>query len=205
MRVLLVTVVVILIVCASVFYYLVSVASHSRIYANEMSALMTLRSNIFPAQMEFQSQALADRNKNGVGEYAFFDQLAAHHLLDPPLKDVVDAEGTVSNGPYHFTIYLPDGQDGFCDQAGLAAVDQQQGVVLREFFYIAVAWPESPQQGRHVYVILPNGDVHVSQSVEQAEAFMADPGWQHFYKAMPEQPRDLYTQWPSDDWPALRE
>ncbi|MEM8885800.1 MAG: hypothetical protein AAGD14_17175, partial [Planctomycetota bacterium] len=70
-------------------------------------------------QAQIQSSAYADQNRNGVGEFGYFGELAGREpvrggekLARPLLsKDLAKVHnGVVTRGGYHFRIYLPDAE-----------------------------------------------------------------------------------------------
>lgn len=54
--------------------------NRARISANEGSAIQTIRV-LYAIQNHFQSQCLVDQNRNGVGEYGYFQELTGVALL----------------------------------------------------------------------------------------------------------------------------
>ncbi len=110
----------------------------SRVTANESAAAATLKSAIFPAEVQYQSGAYADADQDGVGEYGGLRALSTDplRLIQGPL-----AQGDVANG-YRFAIFVADEAD------------------LGERHFIAYAWPVSADMGRRAFVITDQGAVH---------------------------------------------
>lgn len=136
----------------------------SRVTANEAAASATLRSGIFPAQVQFQGGAYIDEDHDGVGEYGTLGEMSGRvkagrieagsmRLLTGSL-----AEGDTANG-YRFRMYLPDGAGGALTSddklrtATVAASDAQ------ERFFACYAWPVSKETGRRMFVLINDGQV----------------------------------------------
>lgn len=138
-----------------------------RVAANEAIAATTLRSGIFPCQVQFQAGCYQDADGDNVGEYALLSELSgrratakveagALHLLVGPL-----AQGDSANG-YRYAGHLPDGAggalgepDGPGPRPAAAAVDDQ------ERFWVVYAWPRTPESGRRMFAVDQAGQVYV--------------------------------------------
>jgi hypothetical protein len=139
----------------------------NRVSANEAAAATTLRSGIFPCQVQFQAGGYQDADGDNVGEYGLLSELAGRratakvdagvlHLLVGPL-----AQGDGANG-YRYAAYLPDGAggavgepDGPGPRPAVAAVDDQ------ERFWVVYAWPRTRESGRRMFAVDQAGQVHV--------------------------------------------
>ncbi len=140
-----------------------------RITANEPMAAATLRSGIFPAEVQFQAGTYVDADGNGVGEYGYLNELTGLRVTSQVGEH---AEGSLQllpksmdnggpNSSYRYAIFLPDGQggalsepDGNAKRPVVAAAARDQ-----EKYFIAYAWPESRDQGRRMFAITQNGVV----------------------------------------------
>ncbi|HYE08318.1 MAG TPA: DUF4190 domain-containing protein [Planctomycetota bacterium] len=124
----------------------------SRVTANEASAAATLKSAIFPAEIQFQSGAYADADGDAIGEYGSLRALNGdgRTLIAGPL-----AHGDVAHG-YRFAIFVPDETD------------------LAERHFVAYAWPVSPDMGRRVFALTSAGNVH---SVAATDLKGQPPSW----------------------------
>lgn len=133
----------------------------SRVAANEAAAGATLKSGIFPAQVQFQGGAYRDGDADNIGEYGGLGQLSGRiatekfavggiRLLSGSL-----AQGDSANG-YRFRIWLPDGQGGAVDgdQAMPAGAADAQ-----ERSFLALAWPMSPEQGGTMFALGADGQL----------------------------------------------
>ncbi len=89
--------------------------------AEHITVVATLR-NITSAQAQFQASALADEDRDGLGEYGMFAELSAalpvrgtERPISPPVLSgafqLVDGQGTVFRSSYRYRIFLP-GPDG---------------------------------------------------------------------------------------------
>lgn len=118
----------------------------SRVAANEAAAAVTLKSGIFPAQIQFQAGAYLDSDGNGVGDFSgdlremaggipVGSQLATKlQLLDPRFN----GEPPVRVGGYRYASHS-FGESGF----------------------VAYAWPVNRDQGRRCFAITAGGAVMV--------------------------------------------
>jgi len=168
----------------------------SRITANEAAAGATLKSGIFPAQVQFQGGCYQDADQDNVGEYGLLGELSGRtrtnkmeaeqiRLLAGP---IAKGPGFVSGG-YNFAIYLPDGAGGaISDASDLAArhtktVDDANA---QEQSFVAYAWPISKETGRRMFALcrdgqvrsLPwDGEVPAWNAVFGGEGFDTEPVW----------------------------
>jgi hypothetical protein len=133
----------------------------SRVTAQESAAGATLRSGIFPAQIQFQGGSYRDGDQDNIGEYGGLGQLSGRiatdkmeagnlKLLTGPL-----GQGDTSSG-YRFKIWLPDGKGGAVDgdQAAPAGSADAQ-----ERGFLALAWPLSDEQGRTMFALGMDGQL----------------------------------------------
>src|SRR5271154_7411122 len=90
----------------------------SKISANDAAAASSLKSGVFPAEIQFQAGNYQDRDKDGIGDFGFFGAMAGGPI--PGRKDNLtlallpptwNAVSPVING-YQFSVYIPDGKGG---------------------------------------------------------------------------------------------
>ena len=141
-----------------------------------------LRSQIFPAQVQFQAGTYFDQDADGIGEYALLSELAGRRtvggktlgLLSGPL-----AKGATVDG-YAYAVYLPAGETRVADDGkkeDRAAV--KGNADAQEETFIAYAWPVRTKEGR-MYALLADGTVHSAPYAGTAPAWNAafdGKGW----------------------------
>jgi hypothetical protein len=137
---------------------------------NESAAIATLK-NICSAQCQCQAAAAIDVNKNGVGEYGTFAELAGRDRvrggqapITPPVLSTAFAkveDGVVVRSGYCFRMFLP-GKDGAAvaelanGGPDAAAID----AALAEVVWCLYAWPLEPGvSGQRVFFVDQAGDV----------------------------------------------
>lgn len=142
----------------------------SRVTANEAAAGATLKSGIFPAQVQFQSGGYQDQDGDNVGEYGTLGELSGRlkagqaeagmlKLLAGPLT-----QGDLAAG-YHYRMYLPDGKGGAIssDDAVRPAIAPAAALTAaanaQERHFACYAWPESLKTGRTMYVLTQDGQL----------------------------------------------
>ena len=98
------------------------------------AAATGLKAAVMPAQLIFHANGLLDKNDNGIGEYATsLDELIASGLLQPQFNQ---------NQSYSFDIFNPSDSK------------------LAERHFVAVAWPQSSEQGSLMFAISNEGRVY---------------------------------------------
>lgn len=153
----------------------------SRVTSQESAAAASLKSGVFPAQVQFQAGGYADGDANGIGEYGFFPEMAGVvpsgmngditlNLLAPMYN--VD-KPTVSN--YTFVIYQPDGKGGAV--SSLPAARPAAGAGEREKSWVAYAWPVDGTQGRRAFAIDQSGNVYATKPAAKTP----EPKWDDLY------------------------
>ncbi len=130
----------------------------SRVAANEAAAASTLKSGVFPAQVQFQAGAYVDEDQDGRGEYGFLPEFAGGPVpgIKTTLNLLAPFDWNAVRSGYHFTVYLPDGLGGASDQR--AALDKS-GADEREQYFVVYAWPEK-DQGRKIFALFQSGTVY---------------------------------------------
>lgn len=148
----------------------------SRVAANEAAAGATLRSGVFPAQVQFQAGAYMDQDGDNVGEYGTLAELAGRqktgkveagqiHLLMGPL-----AAGDTASG-YRYRMFLPDGAGGAITSDGAPRAALPAAADAQERSFIVYAWPMSRETGRRMFALAADGQLR-SQPWDGAE-----PAW----------------------------
>ena len=146
----------------------------SRVTANEAATAATLKSAVFPAQIQFQAGGYRDLDHDNVGEYGFFSELSggpvAGQVKDLDIRLITPAERwnkplPEANG-YRFAMFLADGKGG-----AFGAEDQQpagfsENANEGERYFIAYAWPTGRDSGRQAFAITNAGTVYATQAKE---------------------------------------
>jgi hypothetical protein len=143
----------------------------SRSAANEAAAIVTLKTGIFAAEVQFQGGGYQDQDADGVGEYGLLSELSGRratdklqagkvHLLSGALN-----RGDTSHG-YRFAVYLPDGRGGaigepdgaeprpsIVDGADVLDADAQERA------FVVYAWPDASGDGQRVFAMDQSGQI----------------------------------------------
>lgn len=134
----------------------------SRVTANEAAARSTLKSGMFPAQVQFQGGGYVDENKDGIGEYGFITELSGAEELAGQRLSLLPPSWNSNEHlvyGYRFALYLPDGAGAASSRAGITD-HSAEAAKARASQWIAYAWPEQwGQNGRRAFAILPSGVV----------------------------------------------
>jgi hypothetical protein len=136
----------------------------SRVAANEAAASATLKSGIFPAQVQFQAGAYMDQDLDNIGEYGTLAELSGRlktsrieagslRLLTGPLADGDSASG------YRYRMYLPDGKGGALTSDDQARTADAAASNAQERAFACYAWPQSTDTGRRMFVLTADGQV----------------------------------------------
>ncbi len=134
-----------------------------------------LRSQIFPAEIQFQAGTYIDQDGDGIGEYGLLSELAGRRtaggkslaLVGGPLARSAAMEG------YAYAVYLPAGDGRVADDgkkedraAVKANADAQEGA------FVAYAWPVRTKDGE-MYALLADGTVYQAPFAGTAPAWNA--------------------------------
>lgn len=174
----------------------------SRITANEAAASATLKSGIYPSQVQFQAGNYQDADENHVGEYGLLGELTGRtrtnkieaglmRLLSGPLTS---GPGFTANG-YNYAIYLPDGASAISDASDLQSrqTSKMANADDQEQYWVAYAWPVSSETGRRTFAICQDGQVRYSP-VTGAPA--KAPVWNVLFGGT--------NNWNQPTWPTIR-
>ena len=125
----------------------------ARLRSAETAAIATLR-NIISAQAQFQAIAIADENRNGVGEYGAFGELSAAkpvregRVMNPPVLSSAFRKienGRAKRGGYYFKIFLPSASgDGLAEHRDGGFLANVLDPNAAESTWCAYAWPRAP-------------------------------------------------------------
>ena len=135
----------------------------SRVASNEAAAASSLKSGVFPAEVQFQAGNYHDRDKDGIGDFGFFGEMSGGPIAGKPdspklalLPAGWNAANPVVNG-YRFAVFIPDGH------GGALSADQDHDIVggtpadSPETAFVAYAWPEKHGNGRRAFAITTGG------------------------------------------------
>lgn len=141
----------------------------SRRTADERAVIRLLRAEIFPAQVQFQGGAYLDQDEDNVGEYGLLSELAGrrpvgtHAAGELRLLDGALRAGDLAYN-HRFAVFVPD-QAGAAigELSGLAARPKPPPPAVapeqdhRESYWVAYAWPATPEAGRWVFAVDATG------------------------------------------------
>lgn len=147
-------------VIAIVISIAIAAVLRSRIYANETSAVASLRSTI-TAQATFAQGISKDRDSDGKGEFGFFTELGGvlsiptqggtGNILNPPVLSAALGTTSRANGGiaihsgYHFQIHLPagNGTGPAIEETGVVTppIGSATEIDAQEARWAAYAWP----------------------------------------------------------------
>lgn len=163
---------------------------------DEDVAVRTLKSAIFPAEVQFQAGGYVDQDGDGRGEYGFLGELggAATVAKGKTLKLLDEEVARGVKQGWSFAVHLPDGDGAAAEEpeededrsAVPAAADRQE----RRF--VAYAWPAESDHGR-MFALTQDGALYVAPFTGEEPAFDAlfggegwdaVPAWDK-YQAMP--------------------
>ncbi len=147
-------------------------AMSAKLSASESAAISTLRT-INTAQLQFRSQQIVDRDRDGQGEYAWLGEMSGSRavtggteLLRPalvPLSLAVDAAGQANKSGYLFAVHLPDAAGlGLTETTGnLPSVAAD----IAELHWTAIAWPiRAGISGTHTFFVNHQGELRKNRS-----------------------------------------
>ena len=141
----------------------------SNMQSNEIAAAAILRSQIFPAQVQFQAGGYQDGDGDACGEYGLLSEIGGRRatkiaagglqLLNGPLAELGMTE------TYQFACWLPDGAGGAIGEPDGPVQAQRPALPAacdtQEKAFVAYAWPRSEDDGGKVFALDQSGQVHV--------------------------------------------
>jgi len=137
----------------------------SRINTNQSAAAATLKSGIFPAQVQFQAAAYRDQDGDGVGEYGLLSELSGRRAVGTQPAGAIRflqgplAKGEIASG-YHYVLHLPDGAGGALGEpAGISVRPEAPDAAAQaqERRFRAYAWPATADGGKQMFCIDESG------------------------------------------------
>lgn len=141
----------------------------SRVTSNEAAAAASLKSGVFPAQIQFQIGSYADQDGDGIGEFGFLTELAGGPVVgqkDELVLSLMTADfkaPTPERAGYRYIVYLPDGQGGALTAAPGARPKNVAAAKEQAKHFVAYAWPASSESGRRIFAITEEGIVRASK------------------------------------------
>ncbi len=133
----------------------------------------TLRTVIYPAEIQFQGGTYIDQDGDGVGEYGLLSEISGRRpvatgkieLVEGPLAKSATVDG------YSYTIYLPGGVARVADDG---KAEPRQAVIKdaepQESSFVAYSWPSKGKEGM-MYAVVADGTVY------QAAYAGTPPSW----------------------------
>jgi hypothetical protein len=159
----------------------------SRVTANEAAAAAALRSQVFPAEIQFQAGGYRDLDGDKIGEYGFFHEMAGGQVTGRPeafskLTLFVPPERWNSEHPefggYQYAIFLPDGEGDAIGVDDDAPEKTAEAANAGERQFIVYAWPSDDKQGRKVFALTQAGVVY---SAPAHDLNGEDPVWNSLF------------------------
>ncbi|HEX6811070.1 MAG TPA: prepilin-type N-terminal cleavage/methylation domain-containing protein [Planctomycetota bacterium] len=168
----------------------------ARLNANESAAIATLK-NIASAQAQSQASAVIDSNNNGLGEYAFFAEMAgtvsvrgSSITINPPTLSTafgtINAQSCVARSGYLFCMFLPSAALTGCVEAagigggpGTPVVDPNQCETL----WCCYAWPQvAGNSGKRTFFTYQSGDVLMTAATFATYSGTTGPAYNAAYR-----------------------
>jgi hypothetical protein len=135
----------------------------SRTTTGDAGAAAALREQVFPAEVQFQAANYQDRDKDGIGDFGFFGEMAGgpipgrtDNLTLSLLPPAWNALSPVING-YQYAIYIPDGKGGAMSAADDHPIIDALATERPEADFVAYCWPVKAPKGSHLFAITAKG------------------------------------------------
>jgi hypothetical protein len=160
----------------------------SKISSNDAAAAASLKSGVFPAEVQFQAGNYHDRDKDGIGDFGFFGEMAGGPIPGKPdtlklalLAPAWNAVSPVING-YQYAVYIPDGKGGAMSAADDHPITDALSTERPENSFVAYAWPLKATKGSHMFAITTSGTVYAipfkaHDAVPAWNALFGGKGW----------------------------
>ncbi len=155
--------------------------------SNEMAAATSLKSGVFPAQIQFQAGNYLDQNEDGIGDYGFFSEMAGGPInsqgddirlnLLPPAWN---ASYPTLNG-YTFACWLPDGKGGALGASEGVRKKIDNPTAIKHPAFVAYAWPNNDDG--MVFAITHTGILYAKPALE-VEISETGPKWNDLFDGM---------------------
>ncbi len=162
----------------------------SRVTANESAAAMSLKSGLFPAQVQFQGGGYADEDGDHIGSYGFLREMSGAQPVAGGME-VQLLMGPVAKGEgngYRYAVFIPDAEGGGMGEPAGERPVVVGGADQRERYWIGYAWPIDAKQGRMMFAIDQSGQVYSTMATGEAPLWNAlygdegawgdEPTWQ---------------------------
>lgn len=150
---------------------------------DEEVAVRTLKTVIFPAEVQFQAGGYVDQDGDGRGEYGFLCEMGgtATAAKGKTLKLIDEELAGGSRQGWSFAVYLPDGEGGAAEEpeAGQERIPDKAAADRQERRFVAYAWPAEGDSGR-MFALTQDGAIYVAPFTGEPPAFDAlfgDAGW----------------------------
>ncbi len=160
----------------------------SRISANDAAVVASLKSGVFPAQIQFQGGGYVDQNQDGIGEFGFFNELSGGPLDNRADSVRLSLLPMAWNAPYPdvhgytFACWLPDGAGGAIGASdGPRTLNAVAGAAQHKGF-VVYAWPTDPAQRKTVYALNNNGMIYFKPA-DEVELSETGPAWNALFDA----------------------
>jgi hypothetical protein len=135
--------------------------------AREAAAAATLKSGIFPAEVQCKEDVVLDQDGNGIGEYGLLSEITGRRAVNVPGLDKLKkmpgplAQGEVAYS-YRFAAYLPDGKGGAITEPTEEGPRKPLGndaAKGQEQHFVVYAWPNEPNMCKRMLAITETGQV----------------------------------------------
>jgi hypothetical protein len=147
--------------------------------AGDAGAAASLKSQVFPAEVQFQAGNYHDRDKDGIGDFGFFGEMSGGPIPGNPnapplafLQATWNAVSPVING-YQYSVYIPDGKGGAMSAADDHPITDALPNERPESGFVVYAWPVKATKGSHLFAITTQGVVYAAPF----KAGDATPAW----------------------------
>jgi hypothetical protein len=160
----------------------------SKANAAESGVVSTLKAQVFPAEIQFQAGNYQDRDKDGIGDFGFFGEMAggpipgnANNVTLSLLRPEWNAVSPVING-YQYSVYIPDGKGGAMSAVDDHPISDALKNERPEADFVAYAWPVKVVKNSRLYGITRTGTVYTipfkaGDPVPAWNAIFGGKGW----------------------------
>lgn len=123
------------------------------------AAITLLRSQVLPAQVQFQAGGYIDQDGDGIGEYGFADELDGSRPVGEDLTLTLLDQHSVEG--WRLAIHLPDGKGGVKESPADEGVrpSDTEAADQQERMWVAYAWPAEGNESKKVFAMTQDGSV----------------------------------------------
>ena len=151
--------------------------TRARVTANESAAIATLK-NLASAQAQLQASGVVDANRNGAGEYGYFQELSGARnvrlgspasgedieRVSPPVLSSafgkLDSSGRHLRSGYVFQVFLPGMTGEWLPEAATSGAYPAVSAPMCEAMWACYAWPSSyGRSGNRAFFVNQSGEV----------------------------------------------